>query len=139
MEPWHFAHLAALGLWGGLVAAEGVVELTPRTDDERRHAAKLHYWMDLVIELPLLAAVSMTGAILASRAWPLSPLHWVKIGAGSIAVAANLWCVVHVAKRRHVEDSLALRRHGRWVRATASVGIPFAAVALYVGVAYFAR
>ncbi len=48
--------------------------------------------MDLLIELPLLAAVVVTGAVLAKRAWPLSTLHGVKIAAGSTAVAANLWC-----------------------------------------------
>jgi hypothetical protein len=118
MGPWHTAHLIALGLWGGL---------------------KLHYLMDVAFELPLLAAVVVTGAVLASQAWPLSLLHWTKIGAATIAVAANLWCVVHVVRRRRTGDLRAVRRHGRWVRVTASVGVPFAAVALYLGLVYFAR
>jgi hypothetical protein len=100
MDPWHTAHLLSLGLWGGLVAAEGVVELTPRTDDELRFAATLHYWMDVLLELPLLAAVLVTGAVLTAAAWPLSPLHGVKIAAGLTAVGANLWCVAHVIARR---------------------------------------
>ncbi len=134
------AHLVALGLWGGLVAGEAVVELKSRSDDECRHAAKLHYWMDLIVELPLLAAVLLTGAVLAVHAWPLSTLHWAKIGTGVVAVGANLWCVAHVVTRyRRREDVEALRRHGQWVRATASVGVPFAAVALYLGLSYFAR
>jgi hypothetical protein len=139
MEPWHLAHLAALASWGGLVAAEGVVELAPRTDDERRYAAKLHYWMDLVIELPLLGAVLLTGATLAARAWPLSLVGWVKIGAGLVAIGANLWCVTHVvARHRQGRDAEPLHRHGRAVRIAASVGLPFAAVALYLGLSYFA-
>lgn len=140
MGPWHVAHLVVLGLWGGLVSAEGVVELSPRTDDELRNAAKLHYWMDLLVEVPLLAGVVFTGAVLTARVWPLSPLHWLKIGAGLVAVGANSWCVAHVlARRRHIDDVGELRRHGRWVRVTAAVGVPFAGIALLLGLAFFTR
>jgi len=140
MDAWRSAHLIVLGLWGGLVAAEGVVELAPRSDEARRFSAELHYWMDMLVELPVLAAVLATGVVLAARAWPLSPLHWVKIAAGLVAVSANLGCVAHVVlRRRRIGDLSQLRHHGRRVRLTASVGLPFAAVALYVGLAYFAR
>jgi hypothetical protein len=139
LEPWHLAHLVSLGLWGGLVAGEIVVELVSRSDDERRHAAKLHYWMDLLVELPLLAAVVLTGVVLVAHAWPLSTVHWVKIGGGLIAVGANLWCVAHViARYRRANDAQALRAHGRRIIAAAFVGVPFAAVALYLGLVYFA-
>jgi hypothetical protein len=137
--PWHVAHLFVLGLWGGLVAGEFVLELTPKTDDERTLAARVHYWMDLVLELPLLSAVVLTGVVLAVRASPLTSLHWLKIGAGLVAVGVNLWCVVHVVLRhRRTSNVLELRRHGRWVRITA-IGVPFGAVALYLGLTYFAR
>jgi hypothetical protein len=140
MEPWHTAHLLSLGLWGGLVAAEGVVELTPRTDEQLRFAATLHYWMDVLVELPLLAAVIVTGAVLTAAAWPLSPLHWVKVAAGLAAVGANLWCVAHViARRRRLGELEQVRRHGKRVRMTAAVGIPLGAVALVLGLSYFAR
>jgi hypothetical protein len=130
----------ALGLWGGLVAAEMVVELRSRTPEEMRHAAALHYWIDVLLELPLLAAVLVTGAVLVASAWPLTPLHWVKVGAGLLAIAANLWCVGHVLRRnRTASDAAALARHARWVRVTAAFGLPFGAIALYLGLAYFAR
>ena len=139
VDSWHIAHLAALGLWAGLVAAEGVVELSARTDEERRFASRLHARMDAIVELPLLCAVLLTGAVLVSRAWPLSPLHWVKVIAGLLAVSANLWCVVHVfARQRRQADPVELRRQGRLVRLTAVVGLPFAGVALYLGLGYFA-
>jgi hypothetical protein len=139
VDAWHVAHLTALSVWAGLVAAEGIVELAPRTDDGRRLAAELHYRMDLAVELPVLTAVVLTGAVLAARVWPLSPLHWAKIAAGLVAVGANLWCVVHVVlRRRQAGDNLALLRHGRWVRVTASVGVPCAALALVIGLTYFA-
>jgi hypothetical protein len=139
MEPWHMAHLIALGLWGGLVAAEGVVELAPRSDVERRFAATLHYWMDLLIEIPVLAAVVLTGTVLVVHVWPLSPLLCLKVVAGLVAVGANAWCVVHVVRRKKRDEPDALRREGRLVRLTATVGLPFAAVALYLGLGFFAR
>jgi len=138
MGSWHVAHLIALGLWGGLVAGEGVVELSSRTNEELRFAARLHYWMDLCVELPLLAAVVTTGAVLAAHAWPLTPLHWAKIVAGGIAVIANLWCVGHVVVReRRGANLVELRRQGRMVRLTAAIGLPFAVLALAIGLAYF--
>ncbi len=140
MEPWHAAHLVALALWGGFVAAEGIVELASRSAEEVRHAAKLHYWMDVLVEVPLLGAVLVTGSVLALRAWPLSSLLGVKIACGLVAVAANLWCVAHViARHRRADDAELLRRHGQRVRLTATIGVPFAVVALYVGFAHFAR
>jgi hypothetical protein len=138
VDSWHAAHLAALGVWAGVVAAEAVIELTPRTDADGRHAATLHYWIDLVIEVPVLLAVLATGAVLVARAWPLSALHYIKVGAGLAAVGANAWCVAHVVvRRRRLGDAGALHRHARWVRTTATVGLPFAALALYLGLSYF--
>lgn len=62
----------------------------------------------------------------------------MKVGAGLAAVAANLWCVAHVvARKRRSDDPAAVTRHARWVRVTATVGLPFGAVALYLGLAYF--
>ena len=140
MEPWHTAHLVAIAFWGGFVAAEVVVELASRTDDELRHAAVLHYWMDLLVELPALVAVLVTGAVLTKSTWPPSPLLWIKIAAGLTAVTVNLWCVLHVVGRyRKLDDVASLHRHGRWVRVAATVGVPFGAVALYLGLSHFAR
>ena len=140
MSPLHDAHLVLLSLWGGFVLAEGVVELAARDDASRRAAARLHYWMDVLVELPLLAGVLATGGLLAARSWPLTRLHWIKVAAGLAAVAMNLFCVAHVvARQRRAGDPAALRRHGRFVKLAAGLGLPFALVAATLGFAYFRR
>ena len=79
MEPLHLAHLIAVSAWGGFALAEGVLELTSREEGALRDAARLHYRLDLLGELPLLATVLTTGTALTIRAWPLTTLHWIKI------------------------------------------------------------
>jgi len=140
MDPWHVAHLVSLSLWGGLVLAEGVVELTTRNDQDRAQAAKLHYWMDVLVEVPLLAAVLLTGAVLVARAWPPSMILLVKVCAGLTAVGVNAWCVGHVVMRyQHRDDAVLLRRHSSRVRAAGAIGGPFAAIAVLLGFTYFMR
>ena len=98
--------------------------------------ARAHYFIDLWAELPLLLAVLATGTILSMRAWPLTPLHWIKIGCALVAVALNLSCVVLViARHRSSSEEMIARYSGhiRWVGA----GIPFAVAAAWIGLAYF--
>jgi hypothetical protein len=133
MEALHLAHLILVSAWGGLVLAEVVVEAVA----DARAAALTHYFIDLFGELPLLAGVLATGGVLVWRAWPLTPLHWLKVAAGLVAIAANLVCAVLViARRRAVDDPAALARWGRRVWWTGA-GVPFGVVAAYVGLRYF--
>lgn len=139
MHGLHIAHLFALGLWGGLVLAETVVEVSAGDDEQLRAAARLHYWIDLCVELPLLAAVLITGAWLTARAWPLTGLHAVKIALALVAIGCNLYCAVHVVLRyRRADDTTALRHHNRHVRLS-FLGLPAGLAALFIGLTYFAR
>jgi hypothetical protein len=139
MEPLHLTHLILISLWAGLVLGESVLELAAHDQAGRRQAAAIHYWMDVLIELPLLLAVLATGAWLAWRAWPLTPLHLFKIGAALVAVGLNLYCIgVVLVRYRRIDDDAALVRLGRRVRLSA-LGIPFAMVAAYIGLFYFRR
>jgi len=136
----HFAHLVFLCLWGGFVLAEVVMELASTDDATRRYTARMHYWMDLLVELPLVVGVVVTGIILVIGAWPLSGLHVVKIGAGLVPVVVNLCCIRTVVRRyRNRDDPDAVRRHTRQVGAWAFIGMPFAAVAAVLGLVYFSR
>jgi len=137
MDPVHVAHLIAVSVWGGLVLAESVLELGANDDESRRVAARLHYRLDLGLELPLLLIVLATGGHLAARAWPWTPLHWLKVGLGLVAVAVNLLCVgAVVARRRHVDDAAAVQFWTRWIRA-AGVAVPAYLGALALGLACF--
>jgi hypothetical protein len=131
-------HLIMLSLWGGVVATEAVIELYPFRRKEL-HAAtiRFHYWIDLLVELPLVLAVIATGAVLLFLAETVTPLHLVKIGFGGAAVAVNLFCIVVVVRRgkkleRHPDDG-PLWRSSKTVLACFAVGLLCAAGAATLG------
>jgi hypothetical protein len=137
MERLHLAHLVVICAWGGLVMGEVLLELSARDSSAQAHAARVHFWIDLVIELPLLISVLVTGTILTVRAWPLTPLHLVKLAFASAAIAFNLACVVLVVIRHRLRaDERVVARYSRLVR-LAGLGIPFAAAAGVIGIGYF--
>ncbi len=130
------AHLLLLALWGGVVAAEAVMELLAlRRPELARATATLHRAIDLWVEVPLLLGVLTSGLVLLSSR-PLTPLLAAKAACGAVAVGANLYCVVTVV-RRHREPDARLPARSRQVVASAVVGLPFALVALALG-AYLA-
>jgi hypothetical protein len=137
MEPFHVAHLVALGVWLGVVIAEVLFEFAGSDGESLRAAARFHYNVDKFGELPILLAVLITGTILTVRAWPLTPLHIVKIGAALIAVGCAFICTLWVFQRREIEDVNVLLGFRRRVWMLAAVAAVFATPALYLGLAYF--
>jgi len=137
MEPFHLAHLIVLGMWLGVVITEVLFEFAASDADSLRAAARFHYNVDKFGELPILVGVLATGTILVVRAWPLTPLHFVKIAASLIAVGASLLCVLWVFKRRGIEDVNALLGFRRRIWSLAAVAAIFATPALYLGLVYF--
>jgi hypothetical protein len=130
-------HLVLVSLWAGLALAETVLEIGANDDDARRTAAKLHYRLDLGLELPLLVGVLLTGGLLTARSWPLTSLLSIKVGAGLAAVSANLACVVAVVlRRRRIDDREALLLWTRRIRLT-GLGVPFFLAAGVLGLVYF--
>lgn len=146
---WHAAHLAAIAAWGGLVAAEIIIEVGGRFSRRLQYAtARFHYWTDVTFEIPLLLLVVLTGAVLLMGTQP-DALLWTKVACGLGAVAANAACVVVVFRRNRVAlhdandgnaanaanvANVATMSHlSRWVFRTAFVGAPLALVALWIG------
>ncbi|MDZ7577404.1 MAG: hypothetical protein U0904_04425 [Candidatus Nanopelagicales bacterium] len=129
------AHVMALSLWGGIVATEAVLEMANRKDPATRgFVARTHYWIDLLIEVPAISAVVVTGVALAIGAWPLPPIYWLHVSAALIAIALNLYCVAQVVLRARADS--AQEWLARTYRVQVSViGVPFALVALFVGFA----
>lgn len=134
MTGWHVAHLFALGVWLGLVLAEGVVEWTGRAGDrEAAAAARAHLWIDRLFELPVLLAVLATGAALVLRT-PMTPLLAVKIALGLAAIGVNLWCALVVLRRARLPaETPEAARQSRIVEMTFKLGTPPALAALYLG------
>jgi len=130
-------HLVCLSLWGGLVVTESVIELAPfRKPELHGPAIEFHYWIDLLVEGPLLAAVMASGLTLALST-DLTALHAVKIALGGTAIAVNAACLAVVVHRRRLlargapEDTLWTQ--SRRVLLAFAVGLPAALAAAVLG------
>lgn len=125
-------HLVALAAWFGVVAVESVIELLPlRRPELAAAAATFHFWIDLLVELPLLLGVLVTGGLLL-RGQTLDTELGIKVAAGGAAIVMNLCCVAFVIARHRGGAELRSRRT-RLVFATATVGMPLGLVALWIG------
>ena len=71
------------------------------------------------------------------RAWPLTPLHFIKIAASLVSVGAALICVRWVFLRRQIEDVDVLLGFRRRIWTLATIAAVFATPALSIGLAYF--
>ncbi len=137
MDPLHVAHLMVLGIWLGIVTTEVLFEFSGSDPDSLRAAARFHYTVDMFGELPILAAVVVTGVMLAMRVEVMTPLLHAKIGMGLVAIASNLLCAFWVVQRRRIEDPAVLLRYRRKIWATAAIGVVFGTAALAIGLVYF--
>jgi hypothetical protein len=93
-------HLLAAGVWFGCVLTEILFERA-FLGQGRSHEfilARLHRRVDLLIELPALLVVALSGAALLHAAAPGALLH-LKISLGAIAMVANLICLSLVLRR----------------------------------------
>jgi hypothetical protein len=124
-------------MWLGVVITEVLFEFTASDAESLRAAARFHYNVDKYGELPILIAVLVTGTILTVRAWPLTPLHVIKIAASLVAVGAALICVLWVFQRRQIEDVEVLLGFRRRIWTLATIAAVFATPALHIGLVYF--
>jgi hypothetical protein len=134
-------HLIALAGWGGVVATEAVIEIAPfRLPELHPAAIRFHYWIDLLVELPLVLLVVATGVALALLTPALTVLHAVKIAFGAAAVTVNVFCILVVVRRgRRLQrggGDQALWRASRVVLACFASGLLAAAVAAALGLRF---
>ena len=132
------AHLIMLSMWGGIVATEAVLEVYAFRKRELEGAAsRFHYWIDLLVELPVVLAVLGTGITVACLVDHITRLHVVKIAFAGVAVGANLFCIAVVLRRDRRRaggaDLTQLRSASRMVLACFAVGLLCAAIAAALG------
>ncbi len=128
----HTLHLILIAAWAGVVLVEAVLELLPLHRPELADAtATFHFWVDLLVELPLLLGVLVTGTLLLHGRQVDTRLA-LKIAAGSGAVAINLVCVAWVVAREQAARPMR-RRLSRWILLTPAIGIPLGLLALFLG------
>jgi hypothetical protein len=101
-----FLHALVLVAWAGVVATEAVLKLYPfRRHQLHEHTIRCHYWIDLLVELPLVVAVIGTGIALATLCWPLTQVHLLKIACVLVPLGSNLACIGLVVQRKWNLDS----------------------------------
>jgi phage-related minor tail protein len=125
-------HLFAATAWVAIIGAETVLELHGSSTASRQLISRVHKWIDISLEGPLIAAIAISGAVLLARAWPAPPLLLVKVGAGMIALVANAFCLAWVQARARTDDdakAVALTKK-IWFSGYA---IPFGLIALVIG------
>ncbi len=95
-------HFGCAALWLGCVITEALFERALLASDRTAHLvlADLHVRVDKVVELPALTLVLLSGIALWHFARPEGAAFYWMVGAGLLAIIANLWCVKLVFKRR---------------------------------------
>ena len=93
-------HLVAAGTWLGCVLTEALFEraLLDKGPEQELLLAGLHKRVDLVVEMPAILVVLVTGAFLFQGAAPSALLH-TKVAFGLLAIVANAYCVWLVFRR----------------------------------------
>jgi hypothetical protein len=128
-------HVFAVSAWLGLVAGETVMELHARDVESRRLVSQIHRWIDILLEGPLVATILISGALLLARAWPAPPWLLVKVGAGLIALFANVVCIAWVQARARARNDATVLALTNKIAMT-GYAVPFALAALLIGFIY---
>ncbi len=131
-----FFHVLALGLWGGCVAVEMLLESSGKSDRALRvQVARYHDAIDRFIEMPILIAVLVTG-LLRLRLELLHGWYLALVVSGLTAVLVNLLCVIPVVRRKRAADAGDMSRvdaESRWILRAFWTGAPAASIALFCG------
>ena len=129
-----FLHVFVLGLWGGCVAVEMLLESAARSQPELRvQVARYHAAIDHLIEIPILIAVLVTGLLLL-RVELLHGWYLVLVTSGSTAVFINFLCVISVMRRRRAADAGEMSRvdgESRWIFRAFFAGSAAASIAFF--------
>ncbi len=139
MTGWQFVHVFALGAWLGSVGIESVLELFAHRDATLRTAvARIHFWIDALVEVPAFTLVAVSGAAML-RLDLLHGAYALMVVAGSVAIAVNLWCVLPVVRRKAAadrDDAAGLDAQSRQVYLAFAVGVPCGLAALVAGLVH---
>jgi hypothetical protein len=96
-------HLCFVAAFLGLYACEVVVEASHSKDELHPTAIRIHYLLDIFVEIPLVLGILISGIILAVLVDELTPAHLWLIACGTIAVLACFTCFFkYVRTRKHL-------------------------------------
>lgn len=130
-------HLMLIFTWLGLIFAETIIELKGSKKLHALQTSKLHFWIDLCFEIPVVLAVLITGIFLIQKSDFFSTVLLLKIILGLLAILINLYCAILVVIRYTKINYLdSLEHWSRKIRFT-WLGVPLGLGAFYLGLAYF--
>ncbi len=98
------AHLFLVAIFCGIYLVESVVEFYPyfgKYQDRERliGTIRIHYWVDLIVELPIAIGIGLTGIALVIMTESLSTLQIVKIALGGAFLTVGITCIREVVLR----------------------------------------
>ena len=131
-------HLCSVGAWLGVVTTEVLLEVYPHKDRSLyRSTIHFHYWIDLLIELPLVLLLLGSGIVLVFLSASLDLLHVLKITSGLVPVLACL-AGIYVVLRRSAALKAGKSEDDLWdgsrhIVIAVLVGAPFFTVSLGLG------
>jgi hypothetical protein len=104
-------HLAFISAFIGMYMAETVIELYPyfnRDDMALHHSAiRLHYWIDILVEIPVMLVVIASGITMAFLVEKITVLHVIKISAVVLFLLIAGMCPLNVIKRHRMMKEYA--------------------------------
>jgi len=96
-------HLCFVAAFLGLYLCEVVVEASHSKDELHPIAIRVHYLLDLFVEIPLVSGILVSGIVLAVLAEELTAPHIWLIACGTIAALACPFCFFRfVRTRKHL-------------------------------------
>jgi len=138
-----FIHICAVMFWFGVIGVEFLLERQRARSREMGYmVAQLHYRIDLFLEAPAFFTVLITGWMLYDPA-VVSTIYLLKVGAGAVAVSANVISLYPVIQRKRAvdrDDHASVLRYSRWIDLTVPLGLPAGLIAFAIGInwLYFA-
>jgi hypothetical protein len=99
-------HLCLIAAFLGLYACETVVEGSHARDDLHPTAIRMHYLIDIFLEIPLMIGIFATGVILAFQVEEVTTAHAWLIALGTIVVFSCIFVFFRfVRTRRRLLDA----------------------------------
>ncbi len=134
-------HLCSVAAWLGVVMTEVLIEVYPYVNKNGRaynSTIHFHYWIDLLLELPLVLLLLGSGIVLIFLNQGLDLLHILKIGSGLVPVLA-CFAGIYVVLRRSAALKAGKKEEELWwgsrnIVIVVLVASPFFALSMGLGV-----
>jgi hypothetical protein len=116
-------HLCLVAAFLSMYACEAVVEGSHARDELHPTAIRIHFLIDVFLEIPLMIGIFATGVVLSFQVAEITTLHAWLIACGTIVVFSCIFCFFRfVRTRRRLLDAEPID-HARLVAIRNQFGI----------------